>query len=151
LTDDEVIECFGGPARLQLLQEWLRALISQGSRLAILSCGRQEAILSLLRRSGIPANLFRHIWCSDMPEMQAFASNKAELMREYLRSKNIAPSLSLFVDDTLSHITASANVCATYHVRASGLAEDEMREIVQQTQLQWFGGDGTNAPVAKLM
>eukprot|EP00936_MAST-01D_sp_MAST-1D-sp1_P000327 g327.t1 len=160
LTDEEVITCFGGMARLQLLGSLLTALRTRGVHLFVLSHGRVRAITSLLARSGLecsPRTVFSKIYASDMQELQAFGNVKAELIRAFIRSPRglaaggdevaaaRAAESVLFVDDSTRHIAIAndTRACRTLHVSGHGLSESELQYIASLC-----GGGGTEGNAA---
>lgn len=146
LSDEEVVVCFGGAARLARLTEWLTELRAQGVASFILSHGRKDAIESLLSRAGV-RGLVGSIFASDTARLSAVGNVKANLIQEFVHSKEglgigvgggeaaraEAAASILFVDDTESHITIadSMRVCRTLRVASrGGLSEAELRQIL---------------------
>lgn len=124
----EVIDNFGGQARLDSLRAFLAALRVRGVPSIVISHGLLGPIRRALERVQL-GDAFDAIYASDSPELQRFgqsARNKALLIQHLMATMNVSHHNAYFLDDTQANLTPAEGVCQTILVRRGGYATEDM-------------------------
>lgn len=143
LSQEELIQIFGGQNRLQNLDTFLQALWAAGVSLVIVSHGSSSTIQKALHRVKL-LQYFRLVYGSDSPELQDVNQVKVCLIQRLRDGACLAPDQVLFCDDDISNIerevelgdgrrVTAAQVCRTVGPSQGvkhGITEEHMKKIL---------------------
>ncbi len=113
LTKQEHIKNFGGPERVERMQQLFQEVLDNGTELRILSYGKKEAIVIALEAAGL-ADYFTEqdeelgnlVFGNDVPPLNADDAYKAIVIQEWMDALDLKPDEVAFLDDDRENIDA---------------------------------------------
>jgi len=133
ISDERLLEIFGGAKRLARLTEHLQR-VSVKSELAIVSFGWVDVIKAALERMKL-SNYFEHsvIIGNDSDELSEAKGNKATVIKRMRKERKLKSSQVIFVDDDMANISKAHSCCVTVAIQPRcGMSFDHMTDIEKQ-------------------
>ena len=138
MSKAEIVQNFGGAARIATLSALLEACLDAGVRLHIVSIGYRTALMPHLAAAGL-GRFFDdgRIFGQDSPRLKQVGFVKGRLIKQLMAAEGWQHGDVLFVDDSNEHIERASSVCQTLLVSPAskssvgGMADVELNAIRQ--------------------
>jgi len=128
LTPDELLQNFGGAARLSSLTAFLSELRARGAKLYVISHGLEQAIRPHLARVQLDG-AFDGIYGTDTPELRACGgghADKSRLIARIMAHLRLTKERAVFFEDTQANLDPAEEVCSTVLVGRGGMSVEDM-------------------------
>lgn len=133
MSDERLLEVFGGAKRLARLKQHL-SLLSTKCELAIISFGWVDVIKGALERMSLDAFFESSVIIGcDSEELSEAKGNKATCIKRMKKARSLSAKQVIFVDDDQANIAKAHSCCVTVAVQPRcGMSFEHMRDIEEQ-------------------
>jgi len=133
MSDDRLLEIFGGSDRIQRLREHFKRVTTE-CEVAIISFGWVNVIVDSLKRMKL-YQYFEgaHIIGRDSEELKTASAEKKECLCRMKKERKLKSDQIIFIDDSNHNISKTQSYCRAILVDpAEGMSEDHMKEIEEK-------------------